>query len=252
LRFDLTGKTALVTGGASGIGEAVARAFAEQGAHVAIGDINESRARDIAREIGACGFRLDVADFASARQGVEHVLGESGRLDILVNCAGVMHVGKLHETQPGDYDRIQQINARGVYLCCRAAIDAMLEQQAGNIINMASVASLIAVERRFAYCASKGAVLEMTRALAIDYARDGIRANAICPGTVDTPMIRGYVQKYFGDDVEGTLAQLHDRQPIGRMGEAREIASLAVFLASDESAFMTGAALPIDGGWTAK
>ena len=252
MRFDLTGKTALVTGGASGIGEAVARAFAEQGAHVAIGDTNEARAREIAAEIGGCGLALDVTDYASVQAGVAHVLGESGRLDVLVNAAGIMHVGKLHETDPDDYDRIQQVNARGVYLCCRAAIDAMLERRSGNIINIASVASLIAVERRFAYCVSKGAVLEMTRALAIDYARDGIRANAICPGTVDTPMIRGYVKKYFGDDEEGTIAQLHDRQPVGRMGSPGEVAALAVYLASDESGFMTGAALPIDGGWTAK
>lgn len=250
--FDLTGKSALITGGASGIGEAIARAFVGQGAHVVIGDRDEARARQIAREIGACGRPLDVTDLASLEAATAHVVEEAGKLDILVNCAGVMHVGKLHETEPEDYDRVQAVNARGVYLACRAAIGQMLEQGSGNIINIASVASLIAVERRFAYCVSKGAVLEMTRALAIDYARDGIRANAICPGTVDTPMIRGYVQRYFADDIEGTIAQLHERQPVGRMGEASEIAALAVFLAADESAFMTGSALPIDGGWTAK
>ena len=250
--FDLTGKSALVTGGASGIGEAIARAFVRQGARVVIGDLNETRARALARELGACGLALDVTDFESVKAVTAHVIEEAGKLDILVNCAGIMHVGKLHETAPEDYDRIQAVNARGVYLACRAAIDAMLERRSGNIINIASVASLIAVERRFAYCVSKGAVLEMTRALAIDYARDGIRANAICPGTVDTPMIRGYLREYFGGDIEGALAQLHDRQPVGRMGEAREIAALAVYLAADESSFMTGAALPIDGGWTAK
>ncbi|MBI1355500.1 MAG: glucose 1-dehydrogenase [Acidobacteria bacterium] len=250
--FDLTGKSALITGGASGIGEAIARAFVAQGARVVIGDRDASRALQLAEEIGAEGTALDVTDPRSLRAAMDRAIDAAGGLDLLVNCAGLMHVGKLHETEPEDYDRIQAVNARGVYLACRAAIEPMLRRRSGNIINIASVASLIAVERRFAYCVSKGAVLEMTRALAIDYARDGIRANAICPGTVDTPMIRGYVQKYFGDDVAGTLAQLHERQPIGRMGEAREIAALAVFLAADESAFMTGAALPIDGGWTAK
>ncbi len=241
----------MVTGGASGIGEAIARTFVRQGAHVTVGDVNETRARALARELDACGLALDVTDFESLKAVTAHVIEAAGKLDILVNCAGVMHVGKLHETAPGDYDRIQGVNVRGVYLACRAAIGPMLERRSGNIINIASVASLVAVERRFAYCVSKGAVLEMTRAIAIDYARDGIRANAICPGTVDTPMIRGYLRKYFARDIEETLAQLHDRQPIGRMGEAREVAALAVFLAADESSFMTGAALPIDGGWTA-
>jgi len=173
-------------------------------------------------------------------------------IDILVNCAGIMHVGKLHEVDPQDYDHVQSVNARGVFLCCRAAIDGMLDAGRGNIINLASVASLIAVERRLAYCVSKGAVLALTRAIAVDYAAQGIRANAICPGTVDTPMIRGYVDHYFGHDVPGTIAALHARQPVGRMGRAEEIAGLAVYLASHESAFLTGAAIPIDGGWTAK
>ena len=250
--FDLTGKSAFVTGGASGIGEAIARALVAQGARVTIGDADRGRVGSVAAELGVCGLTLDVTSCESVEAAVQHVLQEQDRLDVLVNSAGIMHVGKLHETEPDDYDRVQSVNARGVYLSCRAAIRPMLERRSGNIINIASVASLIAVERRFAYCVSKGAVLEMTRALAIDYARDGIRANAICPGTVDTPMIRGYVRKYFGDEYEETVAQLHDRQPVGRMGEPNEIAALAVFLASDESSFMTGAALPIDGGWTAK
>jgi NAD(P)-dependent dehydrogenase (short-subunit alcohol dehydrogenase family) len=144
------------------------------------------------------------------------------------------------------------VNARGVFLACRAAIDGMRARRSGAIINIASVAGLIAVERRFSYCVSKGAVVELTRALAVDYAAEGIRANAICPGTVDTPMIRGYVARYFSDAQEETIATLHARQPVGRMGRPEEVAALAVYLAGDESAFLTGAALPIDGGWTAK
>jgi NAD(P)-dependent dehydrogenase (short-subunit alcohol dehydrogenase family) len=250
--FSLQGKSALVTGGASGIGEAISRAFVKQGAEVTIGDVNERRAREIATEMGACGLALDVTDEASVNAAVAHVIEETGKIDVLVNCAGVMHVGKLDETSVEEFDRIQAVNARGIFLACRAVIGHMVERRRGNIINVGSVASLIAVERRFAYCVSKGAVLAMTRAIAIDYARCGIRANAICPGTVDTPMIRGYVEKYFDHDVAGTMAALRERQPLGRLGEPREIAALAIYLASDESCFMTGATLPIDGGWTAK
>ncbi|MBS1823948.1 MAG: SDR family oxidoreductase [Acidobacteria bacterium] len=237
----LAGKRALVTGGASGIGLAIVKAFREEGARVVVGD--QCASADDAEFVA-----MDVSDWDS----VQRVVGEVGLVDVLVNCAGIMHVGKLHEVDPADYDRIQAVNARGTFLCCRAVIDGMLAAGRGNIINLASVASLIAVERRFAYCVSKGAVLALTRAIAVDYAGQGIRANAICPGTVDTPMIRGYVDKYFGDDVAGTIASLHARQPVGRMGRVEEIAALAVYLASDESAFLTGAAIPIDGGWTAK
>jgi 2-keto-3-deoxy-L-fuconate dehydrogenase len=220
---------------------AIAKEFREQGARVVVGDLS-------APPDDLDFVALDVADWDSVQQAVK----DCGAIDVLVNCAGIMHVGKLHEVDPEDYDRIQAVNARGTFLCCRAAIEGMLAAGKGNLINIASVASLIAVERRLAYCVSKGAVLALTRAIAIDYAAQGIRANAICPGTVDTPMIRGYVNKYFGEDVEGTIAGLHARQPVGRMGKVEEIASLAVYLASDESAFLTGAAIPIDGGWTAK
>lgn len=234
----LRGKSTLITGGASGIGLAIAHAFRAEGARVVVADREDP---------GGFEYRaLDVTSWDSVQ------IALADPVDVLVNCAGIMHVGKLHETDPADYDRIQAVNARGTYLCCRAAIDAMITAGKGNIINLASVASLIAVERRFAYCVSKGAVLALTRAIAIDYAAQGIRANAICPGTVDTPMIRGYVDKYFGHDVPGTIATLHARQPVGRMGTVEEIAALAVYLASDESAYMTGAAIPIDGGWTAK
>lgn len=242
--FSLAGKVALVGGGASGIGAAIAAAFVRQGATVVNGDLREGGAGEY--------VWLDATDPESVTAAFAEVIRRHGRIDVLVNSFGIMHVGKIHETSVEDYDRVQAVNARGVFLCAKAAVARMLEQGYGNIINIASVAGLIAVERRFAYCVSKGAVVEMTRALAIDYAAAQIRVNAICPGTVDTPMIRGYVDKYFGDRVEATITELHARQPVGRMGKAEEIAAFAVFLASDESGFLTGAALPIDGGWTAK
>lgn len=235
--FSLHNKIALVAGGASGIGAAIATAFRSQGAKVTVADLDPS-----------ADLPLDVTSPESVRQ----LFDQFPRLDILVNSFGIMHVGRIHETSIEDYDRIQSVNARGVFLCAKAAIEIMRPQGHGNIINLASVAGLIAVERRFAYCVSKGAVVELSRALAIDYARDNIRVNAICPGTIDTPMIRNYVQAHFGDRVDETIAELHARQPVGRMGTAEEIAAFAVYLASDESRYLTGAALPIDGGWTAK
>ncbi len=235
--FSLGNKIALVTGGASGIGAAIAQAFRDQGAIVTIADLHPS-----------ADLPLDVA----SPDSVTDLFARFPRLDVLVNSFGIMHVGRIHETSIDDYDRVQTVNARGVFLCAKAAIEIMRRQGHGNIINLASVAGLIAVERRFAYCVSKGAVVELSRALAIDYARENIRVNAICPGTVDTPMIRNYVAAHFGDRIDETIAELHARQPVGRMGTADEIAALAVYLASDESRYVTGAAIPIDGGWTAK
>jgi len=193
-------------------------------------------------------YRIDIeaAGFQKLSQsGVRLQVDERVRVDVTLKVGAITEVVEV--TGQGS-----PVNALGTFLCCRAAIDGMLAEGGGNIINLASVASLIAVERRFAYCVSKGAVLSLTRAIAVDYAANGIRANAICPGTVDTPMIRGYVDKYFGHDVPGTIASLHARQPVGRMGDAGEIAALAVFLAGDSSRYLTGAAIPIDGGWTAK
>ncbi len=250
--FSLKEKRAVVVGGASGIGEAIVRAYCLQGARVMIADADEASASKLAEELGCHSLAMDVSSWASVESGMQQALAALRGIDLLVNSAGMMHVGKLHETGVDDFDKIQQVNSRGTFLTCKAVIGTMLQQGSGNIINIASVAGLIAVERRFAYCVSKGAVVELTRALAVDYAAQGIRANAICPGTVDTPMIRNYVAKYFSEDEAGTIEQLHARQPTGRMGRAEEIAALAVYLASDQSSFMTGAAIPIDGGWTAK
>jgi NAD(P)-dependent dehydrogenase (short-subunit alcohol dehydrogenase family) len=170
-----------------------------------------------------------------------------------VNCAGIGLVGSVQETQDPDWDRLVAVNVTGVFHGSRAAVDQMLAQEpkGGVLVNIASVAGQIGVPRRFAYCATKGAVIAMTKQLAVDYVKEGIRCNAICPGTVYSPFVEGYVERFHKDNMEQTIRELHARQPIGRMGRPEEIADLAVYLASDESGFMTGSEVTIDGGWTA-
>ncbi len=252
--FRLDGKVAFVTGSGSGIGEQMARIFAEQGARVVVADISEEAAIRVASSIGDSAFplKIDITNAGSVRVGFDSVVERFGSLDVLVNNAGVGLVGNVEETEEADFERLMDINVKGVYIGCKYAIPIMLRQGKGNIINMGSVAGLVAVARRFAYCATKGAVIAMTRQLAMDYVEKGIRANCICPGTVETPFVEGYLNKYHAGEVEETRAQLHARQPIGRMGRPDEIARMAVYLASDDSAFVTGSVLAIDGGWTAR
>jgi 2-keto-3-deoxy-L-fuconate dehydrogenase len=245
----------LVTGGGSGIGEAICRATAEQGAHVLVAEINTPRGEAVASDLGEAGVfcRTDVTDLASVRGAVAMAVERFGRLDVLVNCAGIGLVGNVQETELEDFERLMAVNVRGVFNGSRAGVDQMLAQTppGGAIINIASTAGLIGVPRRFAYCATKGAVIAMTRELAVDYVKQGIRCNAICPGTIFSPFVEGYVERFHHDTREQTIAELHARQPIGRMGRPDEVADLAVYLASDEAGFMTGSAVVIDGGWTA-
>jgi 2-keto-3-deoxy-L-fuconate dehydrogenase len=257
--FRLDSKVALVTGAGSGIGEAIARLYAEQGAHVIIGDIQIEAASRVAASIQenggiATALAFDVADEAQVKTTMQEIVSTTGRLDILVNNAGVSHVGNLLETSVDDWERVMRVNARGVFLCAREGVRQMLAQSpaGGVIVNMASVAGMIAVDRRVPYGASKGAVLALTRSIAIDYATQGIRCNAICPGTVHTPFVEGYLARSFSGHEDEERQKLHARQPIGRMGRPDEIAKAALYLASDEAAFVTGSALTIDGGWTAK
>lgn len=244
--FELTGKRALITGGASGIGEATARLFAGAGAEVVIADLDDQRAAAVAASLpGARALHVDLTSEAS----VQAAFALLDRLDVLVNNAGIGLVGSIEETAAEDFDRLMAVNVRGVYLATRAAVP-LLRAAGGNIVNIGSVAGLVAVKRRFAYCATKGAVVAMTRQLAIEYAGE-IRVNCICPGTVDTPFVEAYLEKYHKHEKEEVRRQLDARQPVGRLGRPEEIAALALYLASGQAGFVTGSIMTIDGGWTA-
>ena len=257
--FRLDKKIAFVTGAGSGIGEQIARLFAQQGAHVILADIRVDAAERVAGEIRAAGGstrtqQLDVAEESQVKAVIERVAATEGRLDILVNNAGISHVGTILETSLQDWERVMRVNAGGVFLCAREGVRQMLAQSpvGGVIINMSSVVATIGINRRLPYSASKGAVLALTRSIAIDFVTQGIRCNAICPGTVHTPFVESYLTRHFAGHEDEVRQQLHARQPIGRMGRPDEIAYAALYLASDEAAFVTGSALFIDGGWTAK
>jgi len=246
----LIGKTAIITGGASGIGLAIATAFARQGAAVSIVDQNEAGARAAAEGIGgaASAFGCDVSDAERVRETFEAIFVR-GRVDILVNCAGVAHVGTVESTSEEDFDRIMRINVRGVYLCTRAVVGHMKERGGGVILNMASIAGMAGLPDRFAYSTSKGAVLAMTFSVARDYLGARIRCNAISPARVHTPFVDGFVAKNYPGREAEMMETLGRAQPVGRMAEPEEVASLAVWLCSDEAGFVTGANYPLDGGY---
>jgi 2-keto-3-deoxy-L-fuconate dehydrogenase len=251
--FDLQGKVAVVTGGGSGIGAAIASLFGRRGATIAVLDRNDTAAEAIAGAIRGAGghgqaVRCDVADPDSVAAAFAEIDGRHGRVDILVNNAGISHVGTIQQTSPEDLDRLYAVNVRGVYLCARAAIEIMLRQGGGVILNMASIASLVGVQDRFAYGTTKGAVLSITRSIALDYVKRGVRCNCICPARVHTPFVDGYLAAHYPGREQEMYRVLSEYQPIGRMGRPEEVAALALYLCSDEAAFVTGQAYPIDGG----
>jgi NAD(P)-dependent dehydrogenase (short-subunit alcohol dehydrogenase family) len=234
-------KRALVTGAGSGIGEAIARGLHREGAAVTLADLHGSAVQELADELGepAAWVRLDVREEQPVREAL-------GGLDVLVNVAGVGSTTSAPDTPLEVWEDVFAVNVRGTFLCCKHAIPDMVRRGGGSIVNIGSIAGLVGLRNRAAYCASKGAVIAFTRALAIDHVADHIRVNAVCPGTVDSPWVRRLV-----DDVGESLDALRARQPMGRLGTPEEIAEAALYLASDASAFTTGSALVIDGGLTA-
>jgi NAD(P)-dependent dehydrogenase (short-subunit alcohol dehydrogenase family) len=244
--FRLEGKKALITGGASGIGEAICRVFSSAGASVIVADINRSQSEALASELGnASAVTCDITD----EQAVSDAFSGIDRLDILVNNAGIGLVGGVEETSLPDFQRLFRVNVEGTFLVTKYAVPHLVKTH-GSMVNIGSVAGLIGVRKRFAYCATKGAIVAMTRQLAVDYPTQ-FRVNCICPGTVDSPFVEAYLEKYHKDEKETVREQLNQRQPIGRLGKPVEIANLALYLASDEAAFTTGSVITIDGGWTA-
>jgi 2-keto-3-deoxy-L-fuconate dehydrogenase len=244
--FRLDGRKALITGGASGIGEATSRAFAAAGASVLIVDIDRRRAEALAAEL-ADAFPL-ICDITN-EGAVNEMFASIPSLDILVNNAGIGLVGNIEETELPDFQRLFRVNVEGMYVVTKYAMPLLVASH-GSIVNVGSVAGLVGVKRRYAYCATKGAVVAMTRQLAVDYPTQ-IRVNCVCPGTVDTPFVEAYLEKYHKHEKEKVRAELNQRQPVGRLGRPDEIAHLAVYLSSPEAGFVNGSVITIDGGWTA-
>jgi 2-keto-3-deoxy-L-fuconate dehydrogenase len=251
--FNLDGKVAVVTGGGSGIGRAIATLFAARSAHVVVLDLDAKAAQGTADAITDAGGRADaascdVSDAAGVNAVFETIVGRMQRLDILINNAGVAHVGNIERTPEADFDRLYRVNVKGVYLCSQAAVPVMVRQGGGVILNLASITAFIGVADRFAYSMTKGAVLTMTKSVAIDYVKQKVRCNCICPARIHTPFVDGFVKKNYPGREADVLRELSNYQPMGRMGTPEEVAFLALYLCSDEAAFVTGQAYPLDGG----
>ena len=250
-RFD--GKTALITGAGSGIGRAIALRFAQQGAAVEILDLDETAAQTVVKEITASGSkahaqRCDLGNAEAVRAAFADAVARHGRLHVLINNAGIAHVGNILNTTEEDFDRVMGVNARGVFLCLQAGAKHMAENGGGVILNLASTASFIAIADRFAYATSKAAVAAMTLSVAKDCIGKNIRCNALAPARIHTPFVDGFIAKnYQGREAE-MFEKLSKDQPIGRMGTPDEVATAALFLCSDEASFITGCVYPVDGG----
>jgi NAD(P)-dependent dehydrogenase (short-subunit alcohol dehydrogenase family) len=251
--MNLDKKTAIVTGGASGIGRAIAKRFAARGARVCILDLDGSQAEAVIHEIKGDGGNADfkecnVSDQSQVKSVFQQIF-QSGPVQILVNSAGIAHIGNLETTSADDFDKIFRVNVMGIYNCMQACIGHLKSNGAGVILNMASVSGLTGLKDRFAYSTSKGAVISMTYSVAKDYLPFNIRCNCISPARVHTPFVDGFLAKNYSGQEKEMFQKLSQVQPIGRMGEPEEVASLALFLCSDEAAFITGVNYPIDGGF---
>ncbi len=252
-KFSLQNKTALITGGGSGIGEAIAQTFANQDAKVYIIDKNLDDANKTANRINKKGlsakaYKCDVSN----NKNVSNVINEISKtstIDILINNAGIAHVGNIEACEEKDLDHLYEVNIKGVYNCTRAIIPFMVKNKNGCIINLTSIASSVGIKDRFAYSMSKGAVLTMTYSIASDYINDNIRCNCISPARVHTPFVDGFIRKNYPGQEKKMFENLSKTQPIGRMGTPQEIADLALYLSSDEASFITGSNFPIDGGF---
>jgi 2-keto-3-deoxy-L-fuconate dehydrogenase len=252
--FTLTEKVAAITGGGSGIGRAISLLFAQQGAHVYILDADERSAEALVSEIKTKGGKADylvcnVTDMKQVQETFETIVAKSGGLHVLVNNAGVASVGNLEAILPAEFERVFNVNVRGAYHCMHAAIGTIMRSGGGVILNMSSVAATVGISDRFAYSMSKGAVLSMTLSVAKDYIHQGIRCNCISPARVHTPFVDGFLAKNYPGREPEMYDKLSKSQPVGRMGTTEEVAALALYLCSDEAAFITGCDYPIDGGF---
>ncbi|MBU2945392.1 SDR family NAD(P)-dependent oxidoreductase [Zobellia uliginosa] len=252
MKFSLENKSAVVTGGGSGIGKAICLALAEQGAIVHILELNKEIAEDTVTQIESMGssafvYCCNVAVQSEVIAAFEEIKTK-GSIDILINNAGIAHIGNLENCKEEDLDRLYDVNIKGVYNCMYASIES-LKKSSGVIVNMASIASSVGINDRFAYSMTKGAVLTMTYSVAKDYLADGIRCNCISPGRVHTPFVDGFINKNYPGREKEIFEKLSKTQPIGRMGKPEEVANLAVYLCSEEASFITGTNFPIDGGF---
>lgn len=254
MKFDYSSKSVIVTGGGSGIGEAIAKTLAQQGATIHLFDNNSTSAKNVVKEILLAGgkaqaYQCDVSDSKSVNTCIKKVIEVTTTIDILVNNAGIAHVGAIDKTTEEDLDRLYQVNIKGVFNCCKAVIPYFKKYKKGVILNLASIASSVGIADRFAYSMTKGAVLTMTYSIAKDYVNEGIRCNSISPARIHTPFVDGFIHKNYPGQEPEIHKKLSLTQPIGRMGQPQEVADLVLYLCSDEAAFITGTDFPIDGGY---